>query len=160
MSQVKILRILLSSMLAMGLALPLISPVKVLAETGAEGTADPPLALLPSTIREDAFVPESKKQTIASLEVSEVAPRIARKVMPEYPELAHSERLEGMVYARLLVDESGKVIQVGEIKGQLLLREAVREAVHDAARQWDFIPARQGDRPIQTWVIVPFSFEL
>ena len=35
-----------------------------------------------------------------------------------------------------------------------------REAAATAARQWEFVPAIQNDRPVRVWVDVPFRFEL
>jgi TonB family protein len=118
--------------------------------------ADQRLAMIPSGEREDLSVPESKKAMIAYLAVPEVAPVATRSPLPAYPEFARQTRLHGMVYARLLVDETGKVVQVGPIRGHAALRQAVRSVVG----QWEFAPARQGDRPVRAWVTVPCSFEL
>ena len=33
-------------------------------------------------------------------------------------------------------------------------------AALDTVRRWKFVPAKQGDRPIAAWVLVPISFRL
>jgi protein TonB len=113
------------------------------------------VAVAPAPQDDDPFLPQNKLETIASLAVPERAPTAVRRVLPAYPVFARLARLRGMVYARLLVDETGKVVQVGQIRGHA----AFREAVKTAARQWEFAPARQGDLAVRAWVMVPFSFE-
>lgn len=54
---------------------------------------------------------------IAYLPVPEVAPTATKKVLPGNPESARGARLHGMVYARMLVDEIGQVVQIGQVQG-------------------------------------------
>jgi protein TonB len=127
------------------------------AEDEAQVAQDSAAVLAALTTGSDALpLPESKQQTMAALSVPELAPQVKKQVLPQYPSLARQARIQGVVYARILVNEHGRVAQVGRIQGQAIFRKAVEQA----ARQWEFTPAQQGDRPVKAWVNVPFSFEL
>ena len=138
------------------------SPLQVQAEITAEEALDTPapveqsVALAPDLDRDQAFVPASKQEMVASLSVPEHAPVPTNTVLPAYPAFAQRNRLQGMVCARILVDASGHVARVGSVKGHAVFHDAVRTA----AAQWQFAPARQGKVAVKTWVTVPFSFEL
>lgn len=141
------------------LAAGLAAAVPITAEPAPVGDTielTPPVTVAPDLQREDTFLPQNKLETIASLVVPESAPTVVRRVLPAYPAFARLARLRGMVYARLLVDETGKVVQVGQIRGHVAFREAVKAA----ACEWEFAPARQGSLAVRAWVTVPFSFEL
>jgi len=69
----------------------------------------------------------------ASAQESSAANRkIVTKVMPEYPALARSMKIEGIVRADVLVAPNGKVTSV-EVKGGHPL---LAQAAQDALRQW------------------------
>ena len=114
------------------------------------------VAIAPTADEGETFLPQSKQETIATLSVPEIAPLVKRHVLPQYPVFAHQARIQGMVYARVLIDASGKVVQVAKIEGQSIFHRAVEAAV----RQWEFIPARQGSLAVRSWVTLPFSFEM
>jgi protein TonB len=59
---------------------------------------------------------------------------------------------------RVLVTADGQAEQVDvrASSGSPRLDAAALEAV----RRWKFVPARQGDRPLAAWVLVPISFRL
>jgi protein TonB len=38
--------------------------------------------------------------------------------------------------------------------------ERLDRAALDAVRRWRFVPARQGDTPVDAWVLVPIRFSL
>jgi len=65
-------------------------------------------------------------------EVSAANRKIAVKVVPEYPALARSMKIEGIVRADVLVAPNGKVTSV-EVKGGHPL---LAQAAQDALRQW------------------------
>ncbi|MEW6749703.1 MAG: energy transducer TonB [Candidatus Latescibacterota bacterium] len=117
--------------------------------------APQPVAMVPETQQDELSLPEDKQEILAAL-ATEVAPRVLRQVLPVYPRLAQRARLQGTVFARVLVDTTGHVVQVGAIRGSAVFRSAVAAA----ARQWEFAPATQGGRPVSVWVTVPFAFEL
>jgi TonB family protein len=60
--------------------------------------------------------------------------------------------------AMLVVDADGRAEQVDlyTSSGSQRLDAAALEAV----RRWRFVPARQGDRAVAAWVLVPLSFRL
>ena len=160
MSPFKLIRKAAVFSLALGLLAA--APTQSLAEIDEplaaeiESTLSQPIALAPSADGDADFLPQAKKETIAAVSVPEVAPQVASRVLPTYPEFARKARLQGMVFARVLVDERGKVAKVGDVEGHAIFRDAVKVA----AEKWEFTPAKQGDRPVRSWVTVPFSFEM
>jgi protein TonB len=77
---------------------------------------------------------------------------------PVYPMSARQRRLEGTVRLRVFVNAAGTVdeVQLHQTSGSPLLDRSALEAV----KQWRFIPAREGDRAVPAWVIVPIVFTL
>ncbi|KAA3649245.1 MAG: energy transducer TonB [Proteobacteria bacterium] len=77
---------------------------------------------------------------------------------PRYPRLSRRVGEQGKVLLRVLVSESGAAseVKLHQSSGHNRLDEAARSAVS----RWTFEPARQGDRPIANWVIVPIEFKL
>jgi len=75
-----------------------------------------------------------------------------------YPSLAKDRGLEGRVKLRVqvLADGSAGSIQIQQSSGYDLLDESAVEQL----RKWHFIPAHRGDKPVESWVIVPISFML
>ncbi|MGH8681912.1 MAG: energy transducer TonB, partial [Burkholderiales bacterium] len=77
---------------------------------------------------------------------------------PAYPPVARRNGEQGKVFLRVLVGADGRPEQV-ELRtssGSARLDTTALETV----RRWRFVPARQADRPIAAWVIVPISFVL
>jgi protein TonB len=58
----------------------------------------------------------------------------------------------------VLVDEEGrtKAIEINKSSGHDMLDRAAAEAI----KNWRFVPARAGTKPIETWVNVPIEFQL
>ncbi len=77
---------------------------------------------------------------------------------PRYPRMSRRVGEQGKVLLRVLVSESGAAsdVRLHQSSGHNRLDEAARSAVS----KWTFEPARQGDRPIANWVIVPIEFKL
>lgn len=77
---------------------------------------------------------------------------------PTYPPAARRRGETGTVTLRVQVSEDGSAAQV-ELKvssGSSSLDLAALEAV----ARWKFVPARQGDTPVRSWVLVPVGFSL
>lgn len=77
---------------------------------------------------------------------------------PAYPGLSRRLREQGQVVLRVLVDPDGQAIEV-ELRTSSG-HDRLDRAARDTVRHWRFVPARQGDRPISAWVLVPISFSL
>lgn len=77
---------------------------------------------------------------------------------PVYPAAARRRGEHGRVQLRVYVTAAGTAEQVELFRtsGSGPLDAAAREAVE----RWRFIPARQGDRPVGAWVIVPIVFTI
>ncbi len=77
---------------------------------------------------------------------------------PAYPALARRLGEQGRVLLRVyvLADGTAGQVEIRESSGHERLDRAAREAV----ARWRFVPARQGERPVAAWVLVPISFNL
>jgi len=66
--------------------------------------------------------------------------------------------LEGTVRLKVLISREGSAlkIEIAQSSGHEILDKAAAEAV----RNWRFIPAHQGDSPVDEWVQVPVVFRL
>jgi protein TonB len=77
---------------------------------------------------------------------------------PLYPERARKEGQQGRVLLRVLVDQEGrsKSVEVSRSSGSETLDRAAAEAI----KLWRFLPARYGDKPVESWVRIPVDFRL
>lgn len=77
---------------------------------------------------------------------------------PAYPALSFKLGEQGRVLLRVFVKPDGNPAQVEirESSGYTRLDKAARDTV----LRWRFVPARQGDNGIATWVLVPISFSI
>jgi TonB-like protein len=60
--------------------------------------------------------------------------KASKRVLPRYPPLAKQTGTTGLVRVHVIVDETGKVVDVSRTEGPLLLRQVAE----DAAREWFF----------------------
>jgi len=77
---------------------------------------------------------------------------------PHYPSVARRRGEQGRVHLRVYVSSEGSALRV-EVRtssGSTLLDQAAKEAVE----RWRFVPAKQGDQPVEAWVVVPIVFTL
>ena len=77
---------------------------------------------------------------------------------PAYPAVSRRMREQGKVVLRVLVSAEGLPEKV-ELKSSSGSARLDASAL-DAVQRWKFVPARQGDRPVAAWVLVPISFTL
>lgn len=77
---------------------------------------------------------------------------------PGYPALSRKLREEGRVLLRVRVDAEGRPAQVMLYQSSGFGRLDERAA--ETVKRWRFIPARQGGKPVEAWVIVPIQFSL
>jgi periplasmic protein TonB len=85
-------------------------------------------------------------------------PGYLRNPAPEYPELAVERGWEGTVILNVHVLGNGKPssVEVKTSSGRNVLDNAALQTV----RRWSFVPAKQGDTPVDSWVEVPIDFKL
>ena len=81
-----------------------------------------------------------------------------RNPPPAYPYSARSAGKTGRVMVRVLVSPAGlpEKVELRASSGT----DALDEAALDAVKNWRFVPAKQGDKPVAAWVVVPISFSL
>ncbi len=90
-------------------------------------------------------------------EVDEI-PQVLRSVPPEYPYGAKRNRIEGEVVIRMLVTSKG-------VPTNLTIHSATppdvfEKAALSAAKRWKFRPGHYKGQAVDTWVLLPFNFEL
>jgi protein TonB len=81
-----------------------------------------------------------------------------RNPAPPYPPLAKRMGEQGKVVLRVSVNTQGTADSV-EVKASSGSQRLDDSAVN-TVRTWKFIPARRGDLPVQSWVLVPIIFKL
>jgi protein TonB len=72
------------------------------------------------------------------------------------PENAVQIGLEGKVTVKVLVGPEGGVLKIGSVSGPDLFHDEVKEK----AKNLQFTPGLQNNKPVKVWVTVPFSFKL
>jgi protein TonB len=78
--------------------------------------------------------------------------------VPPYPPRSRRLGEEGQVVLRVSVNPQGTTdsVEIRTSSGSQRLDEAALSTV----RNWKFIPAKRGDTPLQSWVLVPITFKL
>jgi protein TonB len=77
---------------------------------------------------------------------------------PAYPALSRRVGEHGRVLLRVYVQPDGAAaqVEVRESSGY----ERLDKAARDTVKRWRFVPAKQGDRGVAAWVLVPISFSI
>lgn len=77
---------------------------------------------------------------------------------PDYPRLARSRGWQGKVLLKVQVSAAGysDTVNIYHSSGH----EALDESAAEAVKKWKFIPAKRGDTPVASTVIVPIIFKL
>jgi protein TonB len=83
-------------------------------------------------------------------------PRVV--VRPEYPTLAREAGIEGVVFVKVRINESGKVVAACVLSSDVT--ESMNRAALEAALKCEFEPAKQGDKAVPVDVVIPFEFRL
>jgi protein TonB len=84
------------------------------------------------------------------------APRLIRRVAPEYPPLAVSAQIQGIVILEATVDATGVVTDARVLRSHSVLDEAAIDAV----RQWRYEPLLLNGQPTPFVLTVTVSFSL
>jgi TonB family protein len=82
--------------------------------------------------------------------------KASRRVFPRYPPMAKKAGAVGLVRVHVVVDESGKVIEVSSTEGPMLLRQVAEEA----ARQWYFEGIAGPGQEVRFTGYIDFNFTL
>jgi protein TonB len=102
-------------------------------------------------------VPEVKRGQLVNPGPGVVAPRLVRRASPSFPPAAARLNREATVDVRVLVDETGKVIEA-EVEGRRAGMGFDEEALQ-AARSSAFEPATKFDVPVKMWSTMRFVFK-
>jgi protein TonB len=78
--------------------------------------------------------------------------------LPVYPPMSRRLGEQGVVVLRVLIDANGRAVdlQVQRSSGSARLDQAALEAI----REWRFIPARRGGKPVPEWYEWRWEFRL
>ncbi len=132
---------------------PLPKAVEPTDDAGEDATISTSVPTLEDLLRPP---PARARQAFAPRTTWEVPPKLIRQVLPVYPEIARLSELEGLVMLRIVIDESGEVVEARTVQSVPGLDEAAIEAV----LQWRYEPAVQGGVPVSIVYFVPVRFEL
>ncbi len=144
------------------LSAPEAAPTPVVAATPPAEPVPAPAVLPPPGAVLERSAPVVAAAPPAPRVEAVVAPRFDADYLdnpaPAYPALSRRLGEQGRVLLRVyvLADGSAGQVEIRESSGFERLDRAAREAV----ARWRFVPARQGDRPVAAWVLVPISFSL
>ncbi|MDD5015283.1 MAG: energy transducer TonB [Atribacterota bacterium] len=85
-------------------------------------------------------------------------PELLEFQRPVYPKNLREREIEGKVILKILIDKEGKVqeIHIFESSGY----EAFDQIAVKSVRQWQFKPAKKGNQPRESWVLIPINFQI
>ena len=84
------------------------------------------------------------------------AAKIVRRVQPQYPEVARSERLQGTVRLHAIISKDGSISQLVVLRGYCSLAKASVQAVS----QWRYTPTLLLGQPVQVDTTIDVIFAL
>ncbi len=136
---------------------PMKQPVPAAPQERAVTPDDPSPSVAPTTMPATEAAPAGLPLA-AALTPARFDAAYLRNPAPAYPLLSRRLGEQGKVLLRVLVhtDGSAMSVEIASGSGYARLDQAARETV----RQWRFIPAMQGDKTVNSWVIVPINFSL
>jgi protein TonB len=77
---------------------------------------------------------------------------------PAYPPAARRAGVQGRVVLRVRVSAAGEPVEVTVATSSGAPR--LDHAAVATVRRWKFVPAREGERAVEAWVLVPIVFAL
>ncbi|MCD6412935.1 MAG: TonB family protein [Elusimicrobia bacterium] len=97
---------------------------------------------------------------IVTYDLSEVDsyPKLEKYLEPDYPDIARSKGIEGVVVLKILIDSAGRVVAI-KIKDNGGFYEFGISAAR-AVQRWRFRPAKIMGSPVAVWCIQKVRFEL
>ena len=95
----------------------------------------------------------TKRVQVPSAEMGKL---LVKRVRPEYPEKARSNRIQGTVMLRAAISSVGDVIDVSVISGDPLLAKAAIKA----AKGWKYKPYVLDGQPVEVETTIQMNFAL
>jgi protein TonB len=84
-------------------------------------------------------------------------PRIVHKIEPQYSEQARTEKVEGTVTLKVVVDTNGHPSDIRVVKS---LGHGLDEKAIDAVEKWEFQPGTINGEPVAVAAIIQVPFRL
>jgi periplasmic protein TonB len=137
-------------------------PPLIVFSVGPDGSSPGPLANLggsPIVVKPpDDHPVERSTQPHPPLPVSQGVQmaKLLRKVIPEYPPLAKSARISGVVHLIGIIAKDGAIRNLELVSGHPLLAHAALEAV----RQWVYKPTLLNNEPVEVIAPIEVNFTL
>jgi protein TonB len=130
------------------------APFKPSEPVAAPAQASPP----PSAASSSSSSSSQSSTTAQTFTEANFRANYAHNPKPEYPAVARGRGWQGKVLLRVKVSAEGLSddVSVEQSSGHDILDESAVEAV----KKWRFIPAKRGDTPVASSVIVPIDFKL
>jgi protein TonB len=107
-------------------------------------------------IRTNVAPPEPTKKAPIRVGGRVKEPRPVYNPPPEYPVIAKSARVQGVVVIRAILDERGNVTEMSIVSGPPLLYKAALDAV----AKWKYQPTYLNDEPISVEMNIIVTFQL
>jgi len=86
-------------------------------------------------------------------------PVVIKEVKPQYTKAAMQAKIQGSVWLACVVDETGHISDV-KVSKSLDSEYGLDQAAIDAARQWEFKPARRDGKDVAVRVTIELTFTL
>jgi len=99
----------------------------------------------------------AKGEKIYTVEGEVQKPKRTGGPVPEYPEAAKEERIEGTVVTRLLIEKDGSVSDAQVVRS---LGEAFDDLAVEAVRQWSFEPATLDGEAVRVHYNITINYRL
>lgn len=120
--------------------------------TTAVAPEPPPIASRPPEREAPMPVPEAPK--VQKLSAGVLEGQVITKVAPVYPASARSVNAMGKVQVRIVISETGRVIEAVAISGH----PALRTPAVEAARKWVYKPTLLNNVPVKVETVLTFTF--
>ena len=102
----------------------------------------------------DQHLPSAEEQSLF-----DTPPILLKPSSVEYPPLAKQTRIQGIVWVKVLVDNTGKV-QEAKIHQASGVNAGFEEAALKSAYQCEYKPALKDKKPVAVWITYPVKFSL
>jgi len=103
--------------------------------------------------------PAVKEGDLVDLIEVDKPPSVVKRAEPVYPQGALRLGVEGVITVNALIDETGKVVDTGILRGMKDDR-GLEKAAETAVRKWKFNPARKNGVNVKVWMPVVIVFKL